>query len=305
MAEKAIVLLSFSLALIFVLAIALTITIIKLHLIKKNAREIKESLEEILNKDTNALITLSGQDKDMRMLANSLNTQLSLLRKKQLTYLNGDAELKNAMTNASHDLRTPLTAICGYLDLISKEKNPAKRKEYLQIIGERTLALKSLTDELFKYSVTLDKSRNVSLEEVRLDALVKERLLDFYDELDSKGVTPVLELTEVPVKTIADKRDLSRIIDNLLSNALKYGEGNLKVALDDNGVLTISNSASRLTLVDVEKMFDRFYTVKNYNYSTGLGLSIAKSLTEQYGGTICAAIDNGVFSVTLSFPATR
>lgn len=293
-------------AILFILALgAIGAIVVKIFLLKKDINNIKRQTKEILNSNTNAKIVLCGRDKSIRELAISLNESLSLIRQKQLTYNNGDAELKNAMTNAAHDLRTPLTAICGYLDLISTEKDAAKIRSYADIAKERASALKALTDELFRYSVSLDKNRSIHLQEICLNSVISERVLDFYDELTEKGISPVIELPDKNINTIADKRDVSRIFDNLISNAVKYGEKNLKIKLDEDGSVTISNSTSKLTHLDVEKMFDRFYTVKNYNYSTGLGLSIAKSLVEQYGGSISASLENGVFSITLNLAKTR
>lgn len=278
---------------------------IKIVVMKKDIRSIKSQMDCILLGDTNAKIVLHGRDRAICDFSAALNESLDILRQKQLTYNNGDAELKNAMTNVAHDLRTPLTAICGYLDLISTEKDAAKIRSYADIAKERASALKALTDELFRYSVSLDKNRSIHLQEICLNSVISERVLDFYDELTEKGISPVIELPGKNVNTIADKRDVSRIFDNLISNAVKYGEKNLKIKLDEDGSVTISNSTSKLTHLDVEKMFDRFYTVKNYNYSTGLGLSIAKSLVEQYGGSISASLENGVFSITLNLAKTR
>lgn len=284
---------------------AIAALVIKIAVMKKDIKSISSQIDDILRGDTNAKIVLHGRDKTLCEFSAAANESLGMLRQKQLTYINGDTELKNAMTNAAHDLRTPLTAICGYLDLIVTEKSAAKIREYAEIAKERASHLKSLTDELFKYSVSLDKNRSVVLQELSLNSLISESLLDFYDELTEKGITPVIELPDKAVKILADKRDMSRIFDNLISNAVKYGEKDLKIKLDDDGTVTVSNSAPKLTHLDVEKMFDRFYTVKNYSYSTGLGLSIAKSLVEQYGGSLAAAYENGVFSITLKLATAR
>lgn len=287
------------------LAIALTAVCLKLACVKKSAREIREEMDFILEGDTNSRITLSSGDKDMRELAENLNRQIIEMRKKQLAYANGDSEVKNAMTNIAHDLRTPLTAICGYLDLINEEKDENKIRDYLSIIRERTLSLKNLTEELFKYSVSLDTNHSVYLQKICLNSILKESLFDQYEQFKAKDIIPEIDMPEKNVYCLADKKDLARVFQNIIANAIKYGDGDLKVKLAEDGAITFSNTASGLTTLDVEKLFDRFYTVKNCNMSTGLGLSIAKTLVEQSGGKISASLKDNVFRLTLRLNAVN
>lgn len=287
------------------LAVALTAVCLKLACVKKSAREIKEEMDFILEGDTNARITLSSGDKDMRKLAEDLNRQIIVMRKKQLAYSNGDSEVKNAMTNIAHDLRTPLTAICGYLDLINDEKDECKIRNYLSIIRERTLSLKNLTEELFKYSVSLDTNHSVYLQKICLNSLIKECLFDQYEQFNAKNIVPEIHLPEQNVFCIADKKDMARVFQNIITNAVKYGDKDFSVRMDKDGTVEFSNTAPNLTVVDVEKMFDRFYTVKNCNVSTGLGLSIAKTLVEQAGGRIYASLKDNVFCLTLKLEVTK
>ena len=113
------------------LLIIVTFTIIKLYCIKKSIKEIKESLNAILESDTNNLITISSSDKNIKGLANDLNIKLQELRKQKLLYENGNQELKKSITDISHDMRTPLTAISGYIDLIKENKEKNKKEEYI------------------------------------------------------------------------------------------------------------------------------------------------------------------------------
>lgn len=271
----------------WVLIVALLLLTVKLFLIKKSAGEISEKLEEKLNGHTNTLIDISSGDKDMRRLAAALNVQLEQLKKQRLVYLQGDKELKNAITNISHDLRTPLTAVCGYLDLLGREDLNKTSKEYLARIYDRTEAMKRLTEELFKYSVSVSEKEPV-LERVCINDALEESIASFYGAVCERGITPVIDLTEKRVERITDKTALSRIFSNIISNAIKYSSGDLFITMTDEGEIFFKNSADNLDKISVGRLFDRFYTVEDGSSSTGLGLSIAKALCRRLGGEISA-----------------
>ena len=146
---------------IWCLAGALIIIVIlatKIYLLKKSAREIKEQVSDKLMQDTNTSICISSVDRDMRSLASELNDKLDILRAEYIRYNQGDAELKTAVTNISHDLRTPIAAIYGYLDFLKKEEKSQKAEEYLEIIAGRTEALKQLTEVFCHIFKTTAKS---------------------------------------------------------------------------------------------------------------------------------------------------
>ena len=142
-------------ALIGIMAIIIAALLIKIHLLQKAASEIKDAFADRLITDTNTLIDISSRDRYMKSLANSINVQLRKLRSEHLRFIQGDTELKNAVTNISHDLRTPLTAICGYLDLLEQEEKSKTVEQYLLIIRNRAEILTQLTEELFRYSVIM------------------------------------------------------------------------------------------------------------------------------------------------------
>lgn len=265
---------------------------LKICLMKKSVREISEKLNEKLNSDTNTLLDVSTSDHDIRALAASLNKELATLRAEQRRYIQGDKELKDAITNISHDLRTPLTAICGYLDLLEKCAQSDEIRQYLSQIENRAEAMRSLTEELFRYSVAASESE-LSLEMLCVNDVLEESLASFYGAVSERGITPEIEITETRIMRITDKSALMRIFSNLISNALKYSCGDLYVSMKERGKLceiTFGNSAENIGNISVNRLFDRFYTVEDGNTSTGLGLSIAKLLTEKLGGEISADI---------------
>ena len=286
-----------------VLLLAVIGLIIHLVLLRRSIGEIANELDEKLKTDTNTLICISSGDKAVKALAEKINGELRELRKERLKLQNGDAELKKAVTNISHDLRTPLTAICGYLDLLQREEHTENSKRYLSVIRERTDSMRNLTEELFKYSVVTSKTESLKPERVSLNDTLEQSLAAFYGVFSERSIAPEIKISDTPVERTLDKAALRRIFDNILSNAAKYSDGDLKVELSKGGTVSFSNSAKGLDKIKTERLFDRFYTVETASGSTGLGLSIAKLLTEKSGGNISADYRNGRLFVAVEFIA--
>ena len=283
-----------------VFAVVIIILAIKIRMMQKSMDEICSCLSEHLSSDTNQLITVSSSDKHVRHLASEIAKQLTELRRQRRQYINGDRELKEAVTNISHDLRTPLTAICGYLELLETEGMTDNTRRYLEQISNRTEALKALTEELFRYSVISSVS-DLSYEKVNVGRVLEDTLISFYGAFEQKKISPNISLPDGVIIRSLDKSALSRIFGNIISNAVKYSDGDFTVIMTNTGEITFSNTASELSSVDVGKLFDRFYTVDSARKSTGLGLSIAKLLTERMGGCIAADYKGNMLSITLSF----
>ena len=291
--------------LIVVIGILLLIILgllLKLFLVQKAAREIQEAFAERLATETNTLIDVSCRDKNMRKLAAGLNTELRKLRSERHRFLQGDLELKNAVTNISHDLRTPLAAICGYVELLEKEEQTQAAKRYVAIIKERSEVLAQLSEELFRYSVILSKSDDLMQEPVVLNTVLEESAAGFYTALTKRGIVPEIQMPETKVTRMLDRSSLSRVFSNLIGNAIKYSDGDLKIVLSKSGEVTFSNMASELDEIQVGRLFDRFYTVTAARKSTGLGLAISKTLVEKMKGTISAQYENGRLSIRVYFP---
>lgn len=286
----------------FILIIIITILCIKISLMKKAIREIRTDFSEKLSTDTNTLISVSSHDKSIMLLAADINTQLKELHKQRHRFLQGDMELKNAITGISHDLRTPLTAISAYLDLLDHAEMSESVKRYTDIIKNRTDALKQLTEELFRYSVISSPDYHAETEPVTVNSVLEESIADYYAALQQHNIIPTIHIPETPVRRNLNRAALSRIFSNLISNAIKYSDGDLDIILDETGKITFSNAASDLSEVQVERFFDRFYTVENARRSTGLGLSIAKILLEQMNGSFDAGYEKGRLNISIQLP---
>lgn len=276
-----------------------------LLVLRHSLREAAEELDEKLRTDTNTLISISNGDRAMQSLVTHINRQLQAPRRERLRLHSGNAELTAAVTNISHDLRTPLTALCGYLDLLEQEPQTEAAARHLAVIRERTDAMRALTEELFRYSVLTATADELHTEPVCLNDVLEQSLAAAYGALSARGITPSVQLPEEKVIRPLDAAALRRVFDNILSNAAKYSDGDLAVVLAPDGEVTFSNRASALSRVEAARLFDRFYTVDSARGSTGLGLSIAKLLTEKLHGTISADYENETLRICIAFPTEK
>lgn len=288
-----------------IMAAVIVALLIKIYLLLKSAREITAAIDEKLTTDTNTGIVISSRDRAMCHLADNINRQLRTLRDARHRFYQGDLELKNAVTNISHDLRTPLTAICGYLDLLEQEEQSETVERYLGIIRNRAELMIHLTEELFQYSMIVSSECVGQSEPVVLNDVLEESVAAFYTSLKQRGITPQICLPEQKVIRMLDRSALVRICSNLLQNVIKYSDGDLEITLTKRGELIFANTAKGLDEVQVGKLFDRFYTVESAHKSTGLGLSIARTLVEQMQGAITATYNDNRLSICILFPEEK
>ena len=276
--------------------------LVKIHILQKSVKEIEIAFADRLVTDTNILIDISSSDKNVRRLANTINGQLRKLRTERRRFQQGDLELKNAVTNISHDLRTPLTALSGYLELLEQEEKSESVNRYIEIMKDRVDILTQLSEELFRYSVIISTKDNITKEQVIINTVLEESIAAFYTVLTERNIVPEIQVSETKVVRMLDRSALSRVFSNLISNVIKYSDGDLKIVLSENGEIVFSNMASGLDEIQVGRLFDRFYTVEAARKSTGLGLTISKTLVEQMKGTISAIYENNRLSIHIFFP---
>lgn len=276
--------------------------LVKIHILQRSVKEIEIAFADRLVTDTNVLIDISSSDKNVCRLANTINGQLRKLRTERRRFQQGDLELKNAVTNISHDLRTPLTALSGYLELLEQEEKSESVNRYIEIIKDRVDILTQLSEELFKYSVIISTKDNITKEQIIINTVLEESIAAFYTVLTERNIVPEIQVSETKVVRMLDRSALSRVFSNLISNVIKYSDGDLKIVLSENGEIAFSNMASGLDEIQVGRLFDRFYTVEAARKSTGLGLTISKTLVEQMKGTISATYENNRLSIHIFFP---
>lgn len=272
---------------------------VKLYVIKQSIKEIEKSFSKILRTDTNNTVAISSSDKDIKNLTINLNNNLLELRGQKLQYKNGNQELKKIITNISHDLRTPLTAIKGYVDLIEQEKLSNNQKKYLKVIQKKSNELTELTGQLFEYTKLMDIDVKIKKEECCINEILEETLVSYYSIFKEQNIIPNISICSTKVYKIVNKISIIRVFENILSNVVKYSNGDLKVEMQENGTITFSNKATSLDETTVQKIFDRYFSVENAKESTGIGLSIAKQLVELNNGSIKAEYVNGYLIIEI------
>ena len=285
----------------------MTAAVLALHLIgvRRDLYALSTQLADRLESDTNNVLYVSGGDRAVRRLAAELNTRLRRLRALQLEYISGDRKLREAVTSISHDLRTPLTAISGYLELLSDAPLSADVRRQLDVIASRTAQMQQLTEELFRYALILsDGDPSGETETVCVNALLEESIAGYYAALTKRGIEPEITLPQERVYTVCSRSALARVFANLLNNALKYSSGDLRITMTTEGVIRFVNHAPGLRETDTQKLFERFFTVESAQHSTGLGLAIARTVTGQMGGSIDADFADDCLTITLQLPVS-
>ena len=276
---------------IVVLSILVITLVLRVVTTNIEIRNIIRDLEDITEKDTNILLTTSSGDKSIKSLVDSLNKELKKLLSIKREYSKGVFDVKKSAENIAHDIRTPLTVIKGYVDLLEEEDLSEEGKKCLEIIKGRTRYMKEMTDELF-LSLSMKSRGGLSLFDIDAKSVLEEALVSFYNEFKKKGMTPSIITPNDKVILKADSKALYRVYSNIISNALKYGEGEFNVQMDEKGNITFSNYAPNMDSVEANKLLDRYYTISDAKASSGIGLSISNEILQEMGGELKVRLDN-------------
>ena len=292
-----------AIALIVIHAIAVIVLAVRLALTRCAFDEIRQQADDKIEGSTQSSIRLTTSDKKARALATDLDRALTDLNEERNKLIAGDRVMRSNITAISHDLRTPLTAINSYSEMLEGELSEEDRREYVSRIRQRAEELGDLTEELFKYSVSRDAQyySHLSTEPIDLKRLIEEILLSFYKDFEARKITPETSFCEDQVVIEYNRKNAVRVLDNVFGNASKYAADYLKVSLDKDGEIVVVNKASDLTPVQVSHMFDRYYTVDDGKRSTGLGLAIAKELLMESEGSISAEREGEDLVIKIKF----
>lgn len=269
-----------------------------IYLSRKELREFRENLEDKEASEIKVALQSYSYTGELNEICKIIEDIIDSKNTMGQKY-NASIENQNLMiTNISHDFRTPLTSIMGYIDVYEKTRD----EKYLEIIKKKAEELKGLIDSFYDFSRLVSKSYKIDKRVFNLDDFIKEEIVNYYDYYIAKDKMIDVELDRV--RCFQDEKNLKIVVDNLISNMMKYSEGEDKIELklkDGYFELKFSNLAQIETDDKIERVFERNYTVdKSKNdASTGLGLNIVENLCELMGLEASVSYEDDVFAITI------
>ena len=300
-----------------VLAIIVIIMAAVLFKIRAQLRDINDQLDFLYENDTNMLI---GTDTNLIYLGQfkqRVNRFVEQWHKKRAEAAKKEQMISDTYTNLSHDIRTPLTSLDGYFQLLKDERDEKLQAHYIGVIQERIASLKDMLEELFMFTKLKNDTFKLEMDRCCVSRLLKQTVFSYYDEWKMRGIEPVVDICDEQIFILANTQALKRVFQNVIKNGLVHGKNDIEIRLYTKALgnvsdknqgnrmvnISVSNTIENPENVDVSQVFERFYKADEARSvtSSGLGLSIAKELVERMDGKIHAQIEDNRFCINISY----
>lgn len=290
--------------LLLIAFLLLLILLLKYLQTKRQIRNLSKQVADLVNGKSEKMLDISLVDKDLEELAGILNRHNDKQRQSIASTLRHENYLKESIANISHDLRTPLTVILGHLQLLRKETLPDRQAQRVETIFHKAERMNELIQTFYDLSVLEAEQITPQREEFNLSNLLINLITENAPALETKNLSPEIDLPSHSVYLNSDYGMVERILQNLLTNAIRYSSGNIKMSLKarkNRAIFTIENPIDSKTEINPDRVFERFYTgdASRHNGGTGVGLAVVKLLTDKLEGNISAEIKSNVLTVTL------
>lgn len=293
------------------LSIAVVILLIILVSVIVEIKNITKQISFIADNETNLEITLNMHMPSLVKLAKRINKLMVAHKAYRSEAIRTNRSFRESITSISHDLRTPLTAASGYIQMLERDGiTPEKRHEYVSVITQRIVSVQKMLEQLFEFARIEADEMKYETEIFNINNVMRDTISELYDRFAVKGITPEIEIPEQPYMIKASKDMFARVLFNIINNAIIHGERSFCIKSKQVGrryVMTFENHTDTVTAADIDHIFDRFYTTdkSRTKKSTGLGLSIAHRLVTNMGGRISASIEEDLFRITVEFEAAK
>lgn len=289
--------------------LSLIIAFISVTILFSYRRQIKNICRQLafLSKNnSNMIITQNINVSEISELVELINTLLESQKNQRIEYQVKDTNLKDIIINLSHDIRTPLTSLDGYFQLLVEADSQDDKERYTVIIKSRIKSLKEMLDELFTYAKLQNDNYKLDVIPQNINKIFCDTIFSFYDDFKEKNIEPDIQITEEQLRVICNEEALKRVLQNIIKNGLEYGQKQMQISLVRNNnkvIIRFKNKYNNCESIDLNRIFDQFYKVDKArsSTSTGLGLSIAKGLVIKMGGEIYANLRDEVFEIAVEF----
>lgn len=273
---------------------------------RRQMKNICRQLSFLMKKDSNMLLTGDVRIGGIGKLLDTLNDYLLVQRKKERYYQEKEKTIANTYTSLSHDIRTPLTSLDGYFQLLETSDTEEEQKKYIMIIQDRIKSLKDMLEELFTFTKLKNASFQLELSKCCINQMVKDTIFSYYDEWMEKEIEPHISITDTLLYMKGNEQAIRRVLQNIIKNGLDHGEKEVDISLQEveqKIVIEIKNKVYHPENIDITQVFSQFYKadMARSKTSSGLGLSIAKEFVLQMHGEISARIEEEKFCVCIQF----
>ncbi len=292
-----------------VIGVLLLIIIVQIILLLAYQRQIKDICRQLsfLNKhDSNMILTHQINWGSISTLTAVINKLLEKQKEERRDTLQKEKRLADIYSGLSHDIRTPLTSMDGYVQLLKECEDEETRLRYYAIIQERIAGLKDILEELFTYTKLKNEAYRLEMSEICVNQVLKKTIFAYYEDWTGRGIEPLIDITDKPLYINGNLQGLRRTIQNIVKNALDHGKNHISISLKEENaeiILKVSNEVDNPEEIDTTQVFERFYKSDKARSktSTGLGLAIAKEFVSKMNGVISAEIEGNTFSVVIRF----
>lgn len=289
-----------------ILGLLLIISVSVNLLYRRQIKKICRQISYIRENETNMKLTSSLDSREIITLTENINELIEVYNERITEVNKKDRQLRAILSGLSHDIRTPLTSLDGYFQIMCESDDATQKERYMTVIRQRIDALKNLLEELFTFSKLQDSDLSVNMEKQQINQIVYDSLFSYYDEFTSEGIEPNIDITDEILFVMGNNIMIQRITENIIKNSLVHSKSMVEVKLFREGESTVflcSNDTENPEDIDVSQVFDRFYKADKARTaaSAGLGLAIAKQMTEKMNGSISASLNRDIFTITVKF----
>lgn len=280
--------------------------VIGLILYKRQVASICRQIRFLNKEESNLLVTKDIGTKEFEQLIDEINNLIIKSRENRHTIEKRDNELKETITNISHDIRTPLTSLSGYFELLQNTENEEERKRYCDIIKDRINSLKDMLEQLFTYVKLQNGDYTFEMKELDINIEIAKVLVSFYEEFRKNGIEPVINIPEKRMVKKLNQMAFRRVFENIIKNSLEHGRHYFEFNIENDNrriMFIVKNDIKNKDNIEVDKVFNRFYKadVSRSQTSSGLGLAVAHDMVEKMNGTISAEVSDDLFVIKVIF----